>query len=323
MSGCSAVAGSDESGTSAAGDCDVAPDFPIGPIELVVPYAAGGGTDSVSRILAEGMAERLGTQVNVLNQPGGGGAIGYQRVASQAPDGQTLVMAVSDLGMLHWLGLSDITPDDLSPVAQVNADPAGITVAADAEWDTLQDLLDDVESDPGGLVASGVGQGGIWHAALLGFLMSADLPADAIRWVPSDGAAPALQEVVAGGVDVVTASLAEGRTLHDSGDVRALAVMADERDPNFPDVPTVEEAVGIDYEMTVWRGLLGPEGMAEEVVQELDCTVAQVVESDDFIEFMDSSGLLINYRSTEDFSTFLREDDEAKGTILEEAGLTS
>lgn len=318
----SACGGQGGSGDTAAGggECDISAEYPAGPIELVVPFAAGGGTDSVGRLIANELSDRLETQVNVVNRTGGGGVVGHQAIANADPNGQTIGLATAELAMLHHQGLTEVNPEDVTAISQMNADPAGVTVAADAPYQSVQELLDAAEADPGELVASGTGRAGIWHVALAGLLMEAGLEPDAIRWVPSEGAAPALQELVAGGVDVSTASLAENRTMIDADRVRALAVMAEEPAPGFEDVPTLAEE-GIDYEMGTWRGIAGPAGMDEDTVAELECHLGNIAEAEEFTSFMEESGLIVNYRNAEEFAAFMEEDNQAKGEIIERAGL--
>src|SRR3954454_20034945 len=113
--------------------------------------------------------------------------------------------------------------------------------------------------------ASGTGQGGIWHLALAGMLQEANIAPQAVAWVPSQGAAPGLQDLVAGGVDIAPCSLPEARSLIDAGRVKSLAIMAKERSPTFPNVPTLKEATGIDWTMAAWRGIVAPKGAPQEV----------------------------------------------------------
>lgn len=320
LTGCNG-GGDEDNGDAGANGCDLAPDYPSGPVELIVPWAAGGGTDSVARLVADQLSEELGTQVNVVNREGGSGVVGHQAMADAQPDGQTIGLVTVEIGMMHWQGLTDLSSEDLTGISQINADPAGITVADDAEWETAQEFLDYIEDNPGDVVGSGTGQGGIWHLALVDMLLEAGLEPDAVNFVPSDGAAPALQELVAGGVDVTTSSLGENLTMIESGDVRALAVMGDEQDPNFPDVPTLEEETGLDAGVGVWRGIAGPTDMDEDVVAELECHLENVVNSDDYADFMADSGLGVAYADSEEFTTLMLEDDEEKGVLMEEAGL--
>jgi tripartite-type tricarboxylate transporter receptor subunit TctC len=310
-------------GSSApASPCDTSADFPSRPIELIVPWAAGGGTDSVARFIGTQLAERLGTQVNVVNRTGGGGVVGHSAIATARPDGTTIGMATVEITMMHWQGLTELTYEQLTPIGLVNSDPAGVTVRADAPWADVQQLLAEARAQPGATTASGTGRGGIWDLARAGMLLEAGLPADAIRWVPSEGAAPALQELVAGGVNVSTASLVENQTMIQAGRAKALAVMAEERLPNFPDVPTLREQ-GIDFTMSAWRGIAGPEGLPEDVVGELSCHLDAIVHSPAYEEFMGTAGFGIVWRGAQDFGTYLKEQDAEKGEIMRAAGLAA
>ncbi len=313
--------GANDAANGSEDSCDLAEGFPSGPIELIVPWAAGGGTDSVARLVGTQLAEALGTQVNVVNRTGGSGVVGHQAMADADPDGRTIGLVTVEIGMMHWQGLTDLTYEDLTPVAQINADPAGITVAADSEWQTAQDLLDYIEANPGEVVSSGTGQGGIWHLALIDMLLAAGLEPNAVNFVPSEGAAPALQELVAGGIDLTTSALGENLTMLEAGRVKALAVMGDEPDPNFPDVPTLTEETGIEAGVGVWRGIVGPAGMEDDVVAELECHLEEIVNGEEYGEFMASSALGVRYRNAEEFAQFMAEDDEVKGALMEEAGL--
>lgn len=320
LSGCSGSAEGSSSNAAGGGACDISADFPNGPIEVIVPFAAGGGTDSVGRMIAQELSGKLGTQINVVNRTGGGGAVGNQALASAAPDGKTLGLVTAELSTLHHLGLTDVNPNDVAPISQFNADPAGITVAADAPYNNVQELLDYAKSNPGKLVASGTGHAGIWHIGLVGMLLANDMAPDAIRWVPSEGSAPALQELVAGGVDISTASLAENSTMIESGRVKALGVMGPERVADFPDVETLTEA-GVDYTVQSFRGLGAPAGIDGDIVKELECNLKEISESEEFTSFMKESGLGIMYRDSADFTTFINEDDVSKGEIIKKAGL--
>ncbi|WP_299301768.1 tripartite tricarboxylate transporter substrate binding protein [uncultured Brachybacterium sp.] len=323
--GCSGGAGgggADGADGDAVQACnDINADYPSGPVELIVPWAAGGGTDGVARLIGDQLSGQLGTNINVVNRTGGSGVVGHQAIVDAEPDGQTVGLVTVEIGMMHHQGLTDISGEDLTAISQMNEDPAGITVAADAEWETAEDLLTYIEENPGEVTSSGTGQGGIWHLALLGMLIDNDLPLDSVNFVPSEGAAPALQEMVAGGIDMTTNSLGESTTMLESDRAKALAVMGTEPDPNFPDVPTLESQTGSDYSMSVWRGIAGPKDMDATIVEELECHLGLIAESEEFNDFMSKSGLGVKYRGAEDFQTLMAEDDEAKGAVMEEAGL--
>ena len=150
-------------------------------------------------------------------------------------------MATVEIGMMHWQGLTELKGSSYTPIALVNADPAGLQVRADSPYKTAKDLLDAIKANPGKLKSSGTGQGGIWHLAIAGMLQSLKVDPAASPWVPSNGAAPGLQDLVAGGIEIVPCSLPEARSLIDSGKVRSLAIMDAKPAALYPNVPTLKD----------------------------------------------------------------------------------
>ena len=245
--------------------------YPDRPITMIVPWAAGGGTDIIARIFSAGLHEEVGVPVNVVNRTGGSGVVGHATIAAATPDGYTLGVGSPELTFLKTVGLGDVSVDKFTLISRLGVIPAGVTVAADAPWKTLADLVADLKSHPAGTyTASGSGQGGAWHIALAGMLASLGLPADQVRWVPSQGGAPALQDVMAGGITMFTGSPVEARSLIEAGKVRTLAVMIEQRSPTFPDVPTLKEAVGSDWTYANWFALIGPKGLPDDVIATLE-----------------------------------------------------
>ncbi|HRY27166.1 MAG TPA: tripartite tricarboxylate transporter substrate-binding protein, partial [Geminicoccaceae bacterium] len=168
--------------------------------------------------------------------------------------------------------------------------------------------------------ASGTGQGGIWHLALAGMLQTAGMEPDRVPWVPSEGAAPGLQDLVAGGVDVVTCSIPEAQSLIDAGRVKSLAIMASERAANFPDVPTLEEK-GIDWKLGAWRGVAGPKGLPDEVVSTIVPLLEKIHASDEFRSFMTDRGYGMVFQGPEGFEAFMAQSNESLGSVMKELGM--
>lgn len=295
--------------------------YPERPITMIVPWGAGGGTDATARILASLMEERLGVPVNVVNRTGGSGVVGHSAIATAAPDGYTLGTITVEIVMMHWQGLTELTYESYTPIAQYNIDPAGLQVRVDAPWDTAQELLDAVKASPGEFKSSGTGQGGIWHLALAGMLQAAGIDPNAAPWVPSEGAAPGLQDLVAGGVDIVPCSVPEAQALLEAGRVKSLAVMSEERNPAFPDVPTLKEATGLDWTTGAWRGIAGPAGMPQEVVDTLVPVLQEIHESPQFLEFMAQRGFGVVWRGPDEYREFMAESDKAFGEVMQAVGL--
>src|SRR5690606_20729739 len=179
--------------------------YPTRPVTVVCPWGAGGATDATARIVGALLEKDLGQPFNVVNRTGGSGVVGQSAIATAQPDGYTLGMITVEITMMHHQGLTELGPKDYTPLALMNEDPPGIQVKADSPYKTAKDLSDAIkENPPGTFKASGTGQGGIWHLALVGWLTAMDLEPDHVPWVPSNGAAPAMQDLAAGGIDIVT-----------------------------------------------------------------------------------------------------------------------
>jgi len=295
--------------------------YPERPITLIVPWGAGGGTDATARIVASVLEKELGQPINVVNRTGGSGVVGHSAIAEAEPDGYTLGIATVEIGMMHWQGLTELTWENYTPLALVNEDPAAVHVRADAPWADLKALIDDIKANPGKYKASGTGQGGIWHLAIAGLLSELGIEPSAVPWVPSEGAAPGLQDLVAGGVDIVPSSVPEAQSLLEAGRVKSLAVMSAERNAAFPDVPTTQETVGVTWEIGAWRGIVGPKGLPQEVIDTLVPALEKVYNSAEYKEFMNGRGFGMRWAAGDDFATFMKESNESLGAVMKEVGI--
>ncbi len=289
--------------------------YPSRPVLLVCPWAAGGGTDRVSRHVAALLEAELEVPVNVVNATGGAGVTGHTRGAIARADGYTLAMVTAELNMLHWRGLTSISYHDYQPLMLINRDDAAVFVRADSPLTSLAALEQRIGEEPGTLKASGTAQGGIWHVALAGWLQEVGLKPSEVIWISIGGAAPSLQELVAGGVDLVCCSLSEAKALLDAERVRCLGLMADERLDAFPEVPTFRE-LGTDWSMGTWRGLALPKGVPQERVERLSAAVRTVVTSEAYLSFMRSAGFTPSAEGPEAFTRSLARMDEQFGAIL-------
>ena len=295
--------------------------YPARPITLIVPWGAGGGTDATARIVGSLLEKELGQPVTVVNRTGGSGVVGHAAIASAAPDGYTIGLATVEIGMMHWQGLTELTGASYTPIGLVNADPAGVQVRADAPYKNVNELLAAIKASPGKLKASGTGQGGIWHLAIAGLLRDQKIDPAAVPWVPSNGAAPGLQDMVAGGVEIAPVSLPEARSLIDAGKVRSLAIMADKPSALYPDIPTLKAATGSDWTMAAWRGIVAPKGIPNDVRDKLGAAVKKVAASKDYTDFMASRGFGVTYAGPEDFGKFMAKSDAELGATMKAVGI--
>lgn len=304
---------------AAAGTAHAA--WPERPITLIVPWGAGGGTDATARIIGSLLEKELKQPVNVVNRTGGSGVVGHQAIASAAPDGYTIGMATVEIGMMHWQGLTALKGSSYTPIALVNADPAGLQVRADSSYKSAKDLVDAIKANPGKLKSSGTGQGGIWHLAIAGMLRSLAVDPAASPWVPSNGAAPGLQDLVAGGIEIVPCSLPEARSLIDAGKVRSLAVMDAKPAALYPNVPTLKAATGSDWTLAAWRGIVAPKGLPKDVSDRLLAALEKVHKSAEFNDFMKQRGFGVTWMPPVEFAAFMEKSSNDLGAVMKAVGI--
>ena len=295
--------------------------YPNRPVTLIVPWGAGGGTDATARILASIMEKDLKQPINVVNRTGGSGVVGHSAIAEAPADGYTIGIITVEIGMMHWQGLTKLNGASYTPLGLVNADPAGLQVRADSPYKTAKELLDAIKANPGKLKASGTGQGGIWHLSIAGMLKSLNVDPATVPWVPSNGAAPGLQDLVAGGVDIVPCSIPEARALIDAGKVKSLAIMDANPPSLYPTVPPLKSALGTDWSMAAWRGIAAPKGVSKDVEARLVATVKSAYDSADYKKFMADRGFGVIYMPPEEFAKFMEKSSNDLGATMKAVGI--
>jgi tripartite-type tricarboxylate transporter receptor subunit TctC len=295
--------------------------YPQRPVQLIVPWGAGGGTDATARIIATLLEKELKQPFNVVNRTGGSGVVGHDAIAKAAPDGYTIGMITVEITMMHHVGLTPLKHTDYTPIGLVNADPAGINVRADAPYKSVKDLLAAIKANPGKLKASGTGQGGIWHLAIAGLLKEQGIDPSALPWVPSQGAAPGMQDLVAGGVDVVPCSIPEARSMIDAGKARPLAIMDASPPALYPKVPTLKQELGSNWQIAAWRVIAAPKGIPDNAQKTLTGALKKVYDSKEYKEFMASRGFGVIWADPAGTTKFMAESDKNLGNALKAVGL--
>ena len=295
--------------------------YPQRPVQLIVPWGAGGGTDATARIIAALMEKELKQPFNVVNRTGGSGVVGHDAIAKSPADGYTIGLITVEITMMHHVGLTALGPNDYTPIGLVNADPAGIHVRVDSPYKNTKDLIAAIKANPGKMKASGTGQGGIWHLAIAGLLKDQGVDPAALPWVPSNGAAPGLQDMVAGGVDVVPCSIPEARAMIDAGKVRALSIMDANPPALFPNVPTLQKELGTNWAMAAWRVIAAPKGIPAEVQKTLGGALKKVYDSKEYKDFMASRGFGVVWADAEGTVKFMAKSDTDMGATLKAVGL--
>ncbi|MBW8639178.1 tripartite tricarboxylate transporter substrate binding protein [Hoeflea sp. WL0058] len=275
---------------------------PDGPIRLIVPWNAGGGTDLLARALAASAEDEFGVPVVVENVPGAFGALGAQRVARSDPNGQTLLVSSQFLAWIDQVREYPVTLDDLSIVMSLNSGPAAFAVSADSGIESLEDLKRVSNEMDGGFTVAHAGEGLIWHISAL--LLANKL---GVEWnlVPFDGTNAGVAGVLGGQVNAVSGGAAEFVSQANGGGLRVLGVFSDEESFDaLPEAPT-SASLDLDYQMITSRGLAGPAGLSDETLNALYEGFTKAAQKPEFVAQMNKLGLGIDLMPPAEYQTFM------------------
>jgi len=295
--------------TSAA----LAADYPTRPVELVVAASAGGGTDVMARAFADAARKHFPQPLVVINKPGAASAIGFGDVANAKPDGYKIAVVSVNLVILPALNLMKLTSDDFIPIARLNYDPSAITVRADAPWKTIEEFIADAKKRPGAMQVGNGGVGDIWHVASAAF---EDRTGTQLNHVPFQGASPAILSLLGGHVDAVSVSPGEVMSHVQSGKLRTLAVMSEQRLGGvFADSPTLKERT-IDLAIGVWRALAVPKNTPPDVVEVLKNAARNTAGDPAYKETLVKANLGEAYLDATPFKASIERDRESLKKVL-------
>lgn len=244
-------------------------EFPTRPITLVVPFAAGGGTDSIAREMGKLMSDRLGQPVIVENRGGAGGALGADMVAKAKPDGYTLLFATSTFATNAAIStqLPYDPMNDFAPVAMIGRGPLLLVSSRQLNARNLSELISIGKSRPEGLTYCSAGEGSINHLAGELLRQKTGVP---MTHIPFKGSGPATIELLAGRVDVFVATVPTILSHTKDGQLSVLAVTGAKRSPLFPNVPTMAQAGIPNYEVSTWWGVMAPAKTPQTIVDQLN-----------------------------------------------------
>ena len=300
-----------------------AQDYPDRPIRLLVPYAAGGGTDAIARVIAQGMAEPLGQQIVVENNGAAGGNLATAQAAKAEPDGYTLLMANQGPMTVNPHLFKNVKVDPLTafdPVTLIAEAPLVVVVPADSRFTSLKALIDEGKGNPGGLTYGSAGNGSASHLATLLLANTADL--DMVH-VPYKGAGPAITDLIGGRLDFMITTLPSVVGFLDSGQAKPLAVTMKDRAQRLPDVPTIAESGYPDYDASAWYGFAVPKGTPPEIIAKLrDATVA-ATKSPDVQKSLGVEGAVIIANTPEEFASFMQGESKRWAELIAKSGLTT
>ena len=304
-------------GLTAFAQAQPASAYPDHNIELIVPYAAGGGTDALARAFADVSRKYLKQSIVVNNKPGASGSIGWTDVINSKPDGYKLALVTVELTFLNSLGLVKFTHDALTPIARLNFDPSAITVRADAPWNTIEEFLAASKKAPGEMRMGNAGNGSIWNLTASALEDQAQVK---FNQVPYQGAAPAVLALLGGHIDAVAVSPAEVGVHLAAGKLKMLAVMSDQRLKGFESTPTLKER-GIDVSLGAWRGLAAPKGTPPEVIEILKVAAEKTARDPAFIESLQKLNLGYSYADNTAFKAQMVSDSDFYKKLIAKIGL--
>jgi tripartite-type tricarboxylate transporter receptor subunit TctC len=294
--------------------------YPDRPIRLIVPQAPGSATDTIARILAPEMSRPLGQPVVVENRPGGALTIGIDAVAKAAPDGYTIGMGpIGALAITRHM-VAKLPYDierDLQPIALIARGNMMLAVSPSLPVKSVKELINYARKNPGKLVNASSSNGSPGHVA--GELFKTMTGTDIVH-APYKGGAMAINDLIAGHVQLMWESLNSISPYARSGKVRALAVTAARRSPAFPDLPTIAEAGVPGYEASTWSGVIGPAGMPRPVVEKLNAAVNEAIHSPLFVERFALMGDEPAGGTPEEFAETIRRDAARWGDVVRRSG---
>jgi len=299
--------------------CAAAQDYPAKPIKLIVPFPPAGGTDIMSRVVAQKLTEANKWTVVVDNRPGAGGNIGVDAAAKSPPDGYTLVMGQTSNLAINPTLYKDIPYDpvkDLVPVVLVGEGPIAIAVRNESPWKTLADLVAAAKAKPGAISMASPGSGTVAHLSGVRLMQVANVK---FEHIPYKGASAAIPDLLGGNVDFYMSSVPSVQSQVAAGRMRILAVTSKRRSPIFPNVPTVGETYK-GFEAVTWFGILAPAKTPAPVVAKLNAEINKALQDPNVRKQIEKEGGEVLGGTTKQFAELMKSDLAAWSEVVKASG---
>ena len=294
-------------------------EYPDAPITMVVPYAPGGSADALARLISQHLGAVLNVSVVVMNRAGASGIIGENSVAQAKGDGYTVLYDATPLSINPFLQKLPFDPQtDLVPVTLVSVTPMLLVVPKTSPLNSVNDVLQAAKSNPGKLTFGAGGQGTVQYMA--GELFSQGAGIDMLH-VPFKSGGPAIMATVGAQVDMMFSNLPAISNLVNKGELKALAVTSAQRDPNFPDIPTVDESAVKGYQAYEWNGVFVPKGTPTDVMNKLQTSIKTVLNMPDVKRRFEGLGSKIVASTPEEFRTYMDSEAAKWGAVAKNANI--
>jgi tripartite-type tricarboxylate transporter receptor subunit TctC len=289
--------------------------YPDRPIKMIVPWAAGGDTDNIFRPFAVEFQKHVGQPVVIANIGGASGTTGAREARNSAPDGYTVYAVHDYIHLTFYAGISDVKYSDFEPICLVAATPSVLTASAKTPWKNWKELADDAKKRPGEITV-GATLGSTSHIFPAMIEKAAGLK---FKFVSYDGLAPRMNALLGGHINLTDSNLTQKGKV-EAGLLRFIAIAAEKRDPESPDVPTLKE-LGMNIVFEVVRGLLVPKGTPAPVRAKLEEACTKATEEPTFAQAMKLQGTRVAFLNAGDYAKFLARIDEENKVIMTDLGL--
>ncbi len=294
--------------------------YPSKAIDIIVPFAPGGGADVAGRLYASYLSKKWNVPINVINKAGGGGIIGMNEALQARPDGYTMLCTSHTLTIMGAFAKSLKLPfkwDNQSFISRVTVDPAFYVVRPDAPWKGLPELTDFVRKNPKVVKLGASGKTGIGYLAGVQLLFQDKIPIDSVNYVSFTGNAPVVAALAGSHVDLGALILSDMFTMSEAKKLRALAVVWDKRLPMTPDVPTVTEAGYPKLDGLGWHGMAGPTGLPEEVVTKWSKSLEEASKDPAFLKMATNVLKIVSFLGPKEFRQFLDNEYKRRAELAE------
>lgn len=279
----------------------LAEEYPEEPVEFIVPWAPGGGSDTLMRLVSNHIEPHLGQPMPVINMPGVSGTEGLAELAEREADGYTVGQVHDGFMVSHHTGLTEYNWDDYEPIAAVTASPQYLTVSADSPWETFEEFVEYAQDNPGE-IRFGVTLGGVPH---LHGAMIEDAEDLQFRYVGFEGTGERIRALVGGHIDAAMGDIASSLEFVENDDLRFLAVGHSERMEQTPDVPSFQELGYADLNLSILRGLIAPEGTPADRIEILAEAAEAMTEDEDFVTRVNNAGAEVQFMDPDEYRDHL------------------
>jgi tripartite-type tricarboxylate transporter receptor subunit TctC len=295
--------------------------FPQRPITMIVPYTAGGGVDSIARLIVPALSERLGQKVLIENKPGVSGMVGAQYVAKAPPDGYTILAGNTTTNATNYYltknsGYHPIK--DFVPLSLWDRGPTVLVVPANSKFQSVNDVIKELKSKPGSLNYGSSGLGSAHHLSAEVFM---HLTNTKMQHVPYKGGPGVMADLIGGQLDLTFEVIPVASPFIKSGRLRALGVSSKTEIPALPGVKPIADIAVPGFQMETWQGAFAPAGTPPEIAEKLGREIALVIQMPQIQQKLQELGLIPDYRHNQEFKDFLQQDFAMWGKLVKDANI--